>query len=305
MHPRSALVLALLGAVPAMAQGPSKQDLLWEKMTAQVTATATRLDGVMGVSILDLTDGRHFALNADQVFPTASTIKLPLMLELYRQEQAARAGTTGMARLNDPYIFDPADLVDASQIMAGLTPGVTVVTNHDLAQFMIAVSDNAATNVLIRRVGMERVNAMLRARGFTQTMLRRKMIDLAAARRGDENVATPQEMTRLLESIWKGQVLNAALTQAFLEQLSTSKQSDIPQQLPPGVRVANKPGSLDGIRADVGIVYAGHRPFAISVMTAMDRDERAAELAISDVALAAYRYFEMVGRTSPYGRIMP
>ena len=305
MHPRSALVLALLGAVPAMAQGPSKQDLLWEKMTAQVTATATRLDGVMGVSILDLTDGRHFALNADQVFPTASTIKLPLMLELYRQEQAARAGTTGMARLNDPYIFDPADLVDASQIMAGLTPGVTVVTNHDLAQFMIAVSDNAATNVLIRRVGMERVNAMLRARGFTQTMLRRKMIDLAAARRGDENVATPQEMTRLLESIWKGQVLNAALTQAFLEQLSTSKQSDIPQQLPPGVRVANKPGSLDGVRADVGIVYAGHRPFAISVMTAMDRDERAAELAISDVALAAYRYFEMVGRTSPYGRIMP
>ena len=305
MHPRSALVLALLGAVPAVAQGPSKQDLLWEKMTAQVTATATRLDGVMGVSILDLTDGRHFALNADQVFPTASTIKLPLMLELYRQEQAARAGTTGMARLNDPYIFDPADLVDASQIMAGLTPGVSVVTNHDLAQFMIAVSDNAATNVLIRRVGMERVNAMLRARGFTQTMLRRKMIDLAAARRGDENVATPQEMTRLLESIWKGQVLNAALTQAFLEQLSTSKQSDIPQQLPPGVRVANKPGSLDGVRADVGIVYAGHRPFAISVMTAMDRDERAAEMAISEVALAAYRYFEMVGRTSPYGRIMP
>ena len=305
MHPRSALVLALLGAVPAVAQGPSKQDLLWEKMSAQVTATATRLDGVMGVSILDLTDGRHFALNADQVFPTASTIKLPLMLELYRQEQAARAGTTGMARLNDPYIFDPADLVDASQIMAGLTPGVSVVTNHDLAQFMIAVSDNAATNVLIRRVGMERVNAMLRARGFTQTMLRRKMIDLAAARRGDENVATPQEMTRLLESIWKGQVLNAALTQAFLEQLSTSKQSDIPQQLPPGVRVANKPGSLDGVRADVGIVYAGHRPFAISVMTAMDRDERAAEMAISEVALAAYRYFEMVGRTSPYGRIMP
>ncbi len=302
---RSAFVLALLGVAPAVAQGPSKQDLLWEKMTAQVSAIAGRLDGVMGVSILDLTDGRRFALNADQVFPTASTIKVPLMLELYRQEQAARAGATGMARLLDSYSFDPADLVDASQIMAGLSPGVSVVTNHDLAQFMIAVSDNAATNVLIRRVGMDRVNAMLRAQGLTQTLLRRKMIDLAAARRGDENVATPLEMTRLLEVIWKGQALNPALTQAFLDQLSTAKQSDIPRRLPPGVRVANKPGSLDGVRADIGIVYAAHRPFAISVMTTMDRDERAAETAISDVALAAYLYFEMIGKTSPYGRIMP
>jgi len=305
MHPRLTLALALLGAAPAAAQGPAKPDLLWDKTTAQITAIATRLDGVLGVSIVDLTDGRSFALNADQVFPTASTIKLPLLLELYRQEQEGKAGAAGLARFADRYTFDPADLVEDSQVMVGLTPGASVVTNHDLAQFMVAVSDNAATNVLIRRVGMDRVNAMLRAHGMTQTMLRRKMIDLPAARRGDENVATPREMTRLLEAIWKGQVLNQAMTQAFLEQLSTLKQSSIPRLLPSTVRIANKPGDLDGVRADIGIVYAEHRPFAIGVMTTMVRDERAAETTISEIALAAYRYFEMVGKTTPYGRILP
>lgn len=288
-----------------VSQGPSTPDLLWEKTTAGITAIAARLDGVMGVSIVDLTDGRSFVLHADQLFPAASTIKLPLLLELYRQEQDGRAGVPGLARLLDRYTFDRADLVDDSRIMAGLTPNISVLTNRDLAQCMVAVSDNAATNVLIRRVGMERVNAMLRAQGLVQTMLRRRMIDIAAARRGDENIATPQEFTRLLEAIWKGKILNAELTQAYLEQLSTTKPSHIPRLLPSGVRVANKSGELDGVRADVGIVYAAHRPFAMSVMTAMNRDDQAAEVAIGEVALAAYRYFAMVGTTSVYGRIMP
>ncbi|CAN5778362.1 hypothetical protein BH11GEM1_BH11GEM1_31600 [soil metagenome] len=63
--------------------------------------------------------------------------------------------------------------------------------------------------------------------------------------------------------------------------------------------------ALDGVRVDAGIIYAVHRPFAISVTTTMDRDERAAEDAVGRVARAAYRFFDMVGRTSPYGRVMP
>src|SRR5439155_18223812 len=164
-------------------------DLLWKKLEARVEEIATRLDGVMGVAILDLTDGRILLRNADRVFPTASSIKIAILLELYRQDQEARAGAKGKARLEDIYTFDPKDLVEDSQIMAGLTPGVTRVTNRDLAQFTVAVSDNAATNVLIDRVGIQNANATLRSLGLTKTMLRRKMIDIAAARRGDENVA--------------------------------------------------------------------------------------------------------------------
>src|SRR6266404_6165721 len=281
-------------------------DLLWKKLETRVEEIASRLNGVMGVAILDLTDGRILVRNADRVFPTASSIKIAILLELYRQDQEARAGAKGKARLEDTYTFDPKDLVEDSQIMAGLTPSVTRVTNRDLAQFMVAVSDNAATNVLIDRVGMQNVNATMRSFGLTKTMLRRKMMDIVAAKRGDENVATPQEMTRLLEMIYKGKALNKEFTDEFIKQLKTlKKDSYLSYELPADVELADKPGSLDGVRNDSGIIFARNRPFSISVMTAYDRDEKAAERAISEMALEAYRYFEMRGKTSEYGRVLP
>src|SRR5215813_5920384 len=201
-----AVTLALLAGAfgqqkPEATPRDGAGDLLWKKLETRVEEIAGRLDGVMGVAILDLTDGRILLRNADRVFPTASSIKIAILLELYRQDQEARAGAKGKAKLDDVYTFDPKDLVEDSQIMAGLTPGMTRISNRDLAQFMVAVSDNAAANVLIDRVGMQNVNATMRSLGLTKTMLRRKMMDIAAARRGDENVSTPQEMVRLLELI--------------------------------------------------------------------------------------------------------
>jgi len=307
-----ALVVALVLATNAFGQpkpestpGDTGSDLLRKKLENRIRDIANKFDGVMGVAILDLTDGRIFWLNADRVFPTASSIKIAVLVELYRQDQETRSGAKGKARLDDTYTFDPKDLVEDSRIMAGLTAGVTHVTNRDLAQFMVAVSDNAAANILIDRVGKDNVNATLRALGLSKTMLRRKMIDIAAARRGDENVATPEEMVRLLEAIYKGKVLNNEATAALTKQLSTLKQSYIPRLLPENVQVANKPGELEAVRTDSGIVFAANRPFAICVMSAYDRDERAAERAISEVALEAYRYFEMRGKTSEYGRALP
>ena len=289
---------------PEAAPSGAHDDLLWKKLSDRVAEIVERFDGVMGVAIVDLTDDRTILKNADRVFPTASSIKIAILLELYHQDQDARTGVAGKAKLDDVYTFDPKDLVEDSQIMAGLTPGVTRATNRDLAQFMVAVSDNAAANILIDRVGRENVNAMLRGLGLAKTMLRRKMMDVAAARRGEENISTPQEIVRLLESIYKGKALNKELTAAFIKQLSTLKESYIPRELPAGVQVANKPGNLEGVRTDSGIVFVKNRPFAMSVMTAYDRDERAAEHAISEIALDAYYYFEMRGKTSDYGRIM-
>jgi len=289
---------------PEVASSGVRDDLLWKKLSDRVTEIVERFDGVMGVAIADLTDDRAILKNADRVFPTASSIKIAILLELYHQDQEARTGVAGKAKLDDVYTFDPKDLVEDSQIMAGLTPGVTRVTNRDLAQFMIAVSDNAAANILIDRVGRENVNAMLRSLGLAKTTLRRKMMDVAAARRGEENISTPQEIVRLLEAIYRGKALNKELTAAFIQQLSTLKESYIPRELPAGIQIANKPGNLEGVRTDSGILFVKNRPFAMSVMTAYDRDERAAEHAISEIALNAYHYFEMRGKTSDYGRIM-
>jgi beta-lactamase class A len=290
---------------PESTPGDTGSDLLWKRLETRVRDIADKFEGVIGVAILDLTDGRILLLNGDRVFPTASSIKIAILLELYRQDQETHSGANGKARLNDTYTFDPKDLVEDSRIMAGLTAGVTHLTNRDLAQFMVAVSDNAAANVLIDRVGKDNVNAMLRGLGLSKTMLRRKMIDIVAARKGDENVATPEEMVRLLEAIYKDKVLNKESTAALMKQLSTLKQSYIPRLLPESVQVANKPGELEAVRTDSGIVFAANRPFAISVMTAYDRNERAAERAISEVALEAYHYFEMRGKVSEYGRVLP
>ena len=289
---------------PPAKTAASKQEMLWTKLEARVGEIATRLDGVMGVAILDLSGGRLLLRSADEVFPAASSIKLPLLVELYRQEQQARKSSPGTGRLGEPYVFDPKDLVDDSRIMAGLTPGATRLTNRDLAQFVVAVSDNAATNVLIDRVGMGNVNGMLRGLGLGEIKLRRKMMDLEAARRGDENVATPRQMVELLRKLYRREILEPDLTEDLLRLLSTPKKSHLPRLLPAGVAVANKSGELEGVRTDSGIVLVKDRPFAISVMTAYDRDELEAETAIGEVALLAYRHFEMLARASEYGRVI-
>src|SRR5438874_10588655 len=108
-------------------------DLLWKKLETRVEEIAARLDGVMGVAVLDLTDGRVLLRNADRVFAAASSIKLAILLELYRQDQEARAGAKGKARLDDIYSFHPKDLGEARRILARLTPVAARVPTRWLA----------------------------------------------------------------------------------------------------------------------------------------------------------------------------
>jgi beta-lactamase class A len=169
---------------------------------------------------------------------------------------------------------------------------------------MVAVSDNSATNVLIDRVGMENVNQLLDSLSLTHTRLRRKMMDLKAASEGRENISTPREMMTLLEQIYRGKVLNKEMTDDFLRVVSTHKASWIPRDLPEGVRIANKPGELEGVRNDSGIVFLQHRPYIICVMTSYLNRERDGEEAISQISAAAYRMFDRLGRASEYGRVI-
>src|SRR5712671_2424597 len=162
-----------------------KQTVLWMKLEKTILDIDRGLDGVMGVAIVDLTDGRKYLLHANDVYPQASSIKICVLSDLYRQAQQ------GELKLTDLYTVNAADLVQDSDIMGGLTPGVTQITLRDLATMMVAVSDNSATNVLIDRVGMDNVNVFLNAQGLRDTHLRRKMMDLKAATEGRENVSTP------------------------------------------------------------------------------------------------------------------
>ncbi len=300
---RVALCCIILGltclaqtAVPAPSSG--KQKVMWQKLEASIHDVDQHLDGVMGVAIQDLTTGDHFFLNEDEVFTQASSIKITVLANLYLQAQQ------GKMSLNDMYTVQQSDLVADSDIMNGLTPGVTRITLRDLATMMVAVSDNSATNVLIDRVGMQNVNAMLDSLGLSHTRLRRKMMDLQAAKEGRENISSPREMMTLLSAIYGGKVLNKEMTDAFFKMLSTNKDSWIPRELPADLKIANKPGALEAVRNDSGVVFVQGRPYVICVMTAFLRDERAGEAAISNVSLETWRMFDRLSRATEYGRVV-
>lgn len=277
----------------------AKQDVLWAQMERSILQIVHETDAVVGVAILDLTDQRAYSLNADAVYPTASTIKIAVLGELYRQHER-KSG----AKLDDLYVVNTKDFADHEGVLQAMTPGVTRLTNRDLAALMVSLSDNAATNILIERVGMQNVNAWLASFNLRDTRLRRRMLDVNAAREGRENTATPRELTALLSAIHDGHAFNKATTEDFIAMLTVDRVGYLKRLLPVDVRVANKPGNLDGVRNDAGIIYAPGRPFAIAVMTTFARDERNAEESIARIAFAAWSCFDRIGKSSPLGRVV-
>jgi len=291
-------LLLLSTCVAQNSSSNGKQKVLWHKLEKNIEQVDQQLDGMMGVAIEDLSNGDHYFLHEDEVFAQASSIKITVLANLYLQAQQAKL------KLTDLYTVQASDLVPDSDIMNGLTPGITRITLRDLATMMVAVSDNAATNVLIDRVGMANVNAMLDSFGLTHTRLRRKMMDLEAAKQGRENISTPREMMSLLDAIYNGKLLNKEMTADFFKVLGTNKNSFIPRELPPDLKVANKPGELEAVRNDSGIVFVEGRPYVICVMTAFLRNERDGEKAISEVSLQTWRMFDRLSRATEYGRVV-
>ncbi|HEY2914470.1 MAG TPA: serine hydrolase [Candidatus Angelobacter sp.] len=295
---------AVLACVPAISQccpekpSAEKREALWQKLQEQIRNVDHDLDGVLGMAVKDLTSGETFLIHGDEIMPQASSIKIAVLANLYLQAQQ------GKLKLIDDYVVRKEDLVSGSDIMLGLTPGVTRLTLRDLATMMVAVSDNSATNVLIGRVGMENVNAMLDSLGLHATRLRRQMMDLKAAGEGRENVSTPREMMTLLENIYRGKLLNKEMTADFIKVLSTHKESSLLQGLPDDAVTASKPGELEAVRNDSGIIFVKNRPYILCVMTTYLKDEKEGSAAIRKITALTYSYFDRVSRASEYGRVV-
>ena len=294
----SLMLLSTASAQTSSDTATVKQQILWQKLEASIAEVDHNLDGVMGVAIEDLTSGQKYQLRENEVFPQASSIKIAVLAELYRQAQQ------GKLKLTDLYVVKSVDLVGDSPIMNGLTPGVTQVTLRDLATMLAAVSDNSAANILIDRLGMENVNSFLDSLGLTHTRLRRKMMDLKAAGEGRENISTPGEMMTLLDAIYRGKVLNKSLTGDFFKLLSTKKNSWIPRDLPENLKIADKDGELEGVRNDSGVIFLENRPYILCVMTTYLRRERDGEEAISKISVDTFHMFDRLARASEYGRVI-
>jgi len=297
-------LLVFAGRVPmARAQQPSAatpQADLHAKLERQMLHVADHLDGVLGYAIKDLATGESFEHNADLVFPTASSIKLAVLLELMRQDQE------GKLSLNEKHTIRHSELPmdDTDPILHMLGDGTATMTLGDIATFMVVLSDNGATNILIGRVGMDNVNAETARLGLAQTHLRRHMIDIEAAREGRENVSTPRELATLLEKVKAGGALDAAHAKQYFDLLGLPKDSMFNKALPPTVRIEDKPGELDAVRCDAGIIEVARHPFVMSVMTSYLATNEAGEDAVKRIARLAYEYFDRLSRSSAYGRVI-
>ena len=290
-----ALASILACAAALSAQQDAKPVELRHGLERRLEAIATGLDGVLGYTIVDLTSGERIERLQDQVFPTASTIKLAILYELFKQ---ADEGTSTSHR--------SASLDRRHDVEGGILHELTApsMSLRDYAVLMIVLSDNTATNVLIDALGMDKVNARMRALGLPQTKLRRRMIDLEAARRGDENVSTPAEIAKLLQILHRGDGLSKASHDALIEMLTKDKLTPMRRGIPPGVVVANKPGSLGGVAVDAGIVLLKDRPYIFSAMATFLEHEETGDAAITTASQAAYDYFARRAHASEYGRVI-
>ncbi len=293
----------LVFAASGRAQGKSAASLqaaLHAKLDADLNRAADRLHGVMGYAIKDLTTGESFYRNASLVFPTASSIKLAVLLELMRQDQE------GKLSLDEKHTVRHIELPpgDVDPILHMLGDGTATMALRDVATFMVVLSDNGATNILIDRVGMANVNAEIARLGLSQTKLRRHMIDIEAARQGNENVSAPGELSALLEKVHGGSVLDAAHTKVFFDLIGLPKDSMFNKALPSTVRIEDKPGELDAVRCDAGIIEIPNHPFLMTVMTTYLECNTEGERAIKEVARMVYDYFDRLSRSSSWGRFI-
>ncbi len=282
---------------PAAAQ-ETLQVALETKLQANLDQVAGQFHGVIGYAIKDLATGQTFSRLPDTVFPQASSIKLTILLDLLRQAQE------GKLSLDEKHTIRRSETVGGGPILYMLGDGTVTMTLRDLAVFMVVLSDNSATNILIDRLGMDNINAEIQRLGLKETKLRRHMMDLKAAQEGNENVSTPREMMTLLEKIRDGQALDPAYTKEYFDILLLPKESEFHAALPDTVPIADKPGELEAVRCDTGLINIPGHPFLLSVMTTYLSDGNEGERAIREVARLAYAYFDRLGRSSPYGRII-
>jgi beta-lactamase class A len=263
--------------------------LLETKLLDRIRAVEAGTDGVVGVAAIDLSTGQPFAYRGDVVFPQASSIKIPIMMQVFEQAAAGRIKLDELVRI------DPKEAVQGSgHLRLMLRERAMNATVLELVTAMIETSDNTATNKLISLVGMDRVNAMLDRLGFRQTRLRRVMLDAAAAERNDENVSTPLEMARLAELLYRGKLDGSNRMIEILKLV----RADFRSAVPAAIAVAAKPGELTGVRCETGIVYAKNRPFALSVASTFLTEP---QNPVPAIAALVYGHFEKLGRSNQYG----
>jgi beta-lactamase class A len=294
-------------------------------LRTQIEKVIPRARGEVGVAIKHAESGTEVLVNAEKTYPMASTYKVPILTELFYQRSA------GKLSLLDRVEVTPADVHPGGTIALLLDGPGLQMSIHNLINLMMRVSDNSAADLLINKLGPANVTARMRALGLdsirvdrttlemildqegvdyatygklplAELRLREEAIDVQTAARANErfnktekDVATPHDMNRLIEKIFRGQIVDRASSDQIIEFMNHSMigQARIPAALPEGTRVVHKTGSISGSTNDTGIVFLPDGNHLL--ITVMMRDAKASttdrERVIADISKYAYDYF--------------
>lgn len=249
----------------------------------------------VAVAFYDLGNGETFLIKPDESFHAASTMKLPVMMEVYRQASAGKLSLDAAVEIKNDFI----SIADSSRysISPDSDSELSLYSRigqtsrvRELVRLMITSSSNLATNILIERVGAPRVMELVRETGARNIRVLRGVEDGKAYERGMNNTTTARDLMILLRRIAERRAVSARASDEMIQILLGQKFNEsIPSGLPAGVRVAHKTGDISTANHDAAIVYApGRKPYILVVLTRGVSDENRAHRLIADISRVVY-----------------
>ncbi|MDU2063493.1 MAG: serine hydrolase [Sporomusaceae bacterium] len=231
-----------------------------ERLKKQIEAEFTQSSGCCAFLLINPRTGDSLAINEAESFPSASMIKVPIFYEIMRQVAA------GKLDLQESIPLKPQQVVGGAGILMEIRP--TSLTIEELANLMIVISDNTATNLLIERLGMAQINETMEQLNLAETRLQRKMMDFTAAQAGRENYSSPRDLVTLFRLIYDGATLPRSICDHMLSVLKRQQVRDkLPFTWPEEIPIAHKTGTLPGAEHDGGILYLPGGPYIVTIMT--------------------------------------
>lgn len=239
--------------------------------------------GTVGVAAIG-PDGERWSHNGDRKFRAASTVKIPLMVEIYRKVDR------GELSLDDLHTLREGEKARGSGVMLHFHDGIQMTIN-DIMYLMISISDNTATNLLIEKAGMDAVNATIGELGMTGSNLGREMKGRPAVEGELENWSTPDDYALVVQKILDGEAASAESCEAMTAMLELQQNTRrISRYLPESddIRWGSKTGSIKGVTNDAGFVLTPKGRAIVSVYCEGFPDQHLGEEAIGDISRAVF-----------------
>ncbi|OGR89470.1 MAG: hypothetical protein A2992_00040 [Elusimicrobia bacterium RIFCSPLOWO2_01_FULL_59_12] len=258
----------------------------WKSFTAALRQRSVRFQGSVGYVVKDLRSGEIVAINQDRVFPSASLIKLPILVAAYQ------AVEDGRASLSQPITLHRRDRRGGSGILKWAMPG-TIFTLRELLEYMIIHSDNTAAEMVIQRLGFDYLRHTFDRLGLQDTEIHPDGFRLTGRRVAEDNRTSPRDMAYLLEKIYHGGLVSRDASEDMLRILKHQKLRDrLPRFLPTGWQIAHKTGLLRRACHDVGIVFSPQGDYLICVLTSHQATYKNAKRFIASLGRITYDYYQ-------------